>query len=257
MGAMAPQITSLTIVYSTVYSRRRSKKTSKLRITGFVRGIHRWPVNSPHKGPVTRKLFPFDDVIMVCPFYRRYSSQQLVSKFFMATDTNIGPVLIKTKKPFSFSSLRFILLSFCDNTCICNPTMRSSHLPYWHWIVPWLVMSSCSRYRADIVLVTNLVTSEWLSGLRKSLANIHHIQSLKYEFEKNKNKKTYDLVNLNLGAPKCSPVDWISIFPCMGKILCAQFQRVALKFHTKYLTHTLEDAILIQCGIGICKSSHI
>ena len=31
----------------------------------FVRGIHRWPVNSPHKGPVTRKVFPFDDVIML------------------------------------------------------------------------------------------------------------------------------------------------------------------------------------------------
>ena len=44
--------------------RRRSKKTSKLLVTGFVRGIHRWPVNSPHKGPVTRKMFPFDDVIL-------------------------------------------------------------------------------------------------------------------------------------------------------------------------------------------------
>ena len=44
--------------------KRRSKKTSKLRVTVFVRGIHRWPVNSPHKGPVTRKMFPFDDVIM-------------------------------------------------------------------------------------------------------------------------------------------------------------------------------------------------
>ena len=30
----------------------------------FVRGIHRWPVNSPTKGPVTRKKFPFDDVIV-------------------------------------------------------------------------------------------------------------------------------------------------------------------------------------------------
>ena len=30
----------------------------------FVRGIHRWPVNSPHKGPVTWKMFPFDDFIM-------------------------------------------------------------------------------------------------------------------------------------------------------------------------------------------------
>ena len=30
----------------------------------FVRGIKRWPVNSQHKGPVTQKMFPFDDVIM-------------------------------------------------------------------------------------------------------------------------------------------------------------------------------------------------
>ena len=44
--------------------RRRSKKTSKLRVTGFVRGIHRGPVNSPHKWPVTRKMFPYDDVII-------------------------------------------------------------------------------------------------------------------------------------------------------------------------------------------------
>ena len=46
-------------------SRHRSKKTSKLRATAFVRGIHRSPVNSPHKWPVTRKMFPFDEVIMV------------------------------------------------------------------------------------------------------------------------------------------------------------------------------------------------
>ena len=44
--------------------RRRSKKISKLRVTGLLRGSHRWPVNSPHKGPVTRSMFPFDDVIM-------------------------------------------------------------------------------------------------------------------------------------------------------------------------------------------------
>ena len=40
------------------------KKTSKLRVTGFCAGIHQWPVNSPHKKPVTRKLLPLDDVIM-------------------------------------------------------------------------------------------------------------------------------------------------------------------------------------------------
>ena len=45
--------------------RHWSKKTSKLRVTDLDRGIHRWPVNSPHKWPVTRKMFPFDNVIMV------------------------------------------------------------------------------------------------------------------------------------------------------------------------------------------------
>ena len=45
--------------------RRRSKKTSKLRVTGLCVGNSPGPVNSPHKEPVTRKMFPFDDVIMV------------------------------------------------------------------------------------------------------------------------------------------------------------------------------------------------
>ena len=44
--------------------RRRSKKTWKLRVTGLCVGNSPGPVNSPHKGPVTRKMFPFDDVIM-------------------------------------------------------------------------------------------------------------------------------------------------------------------------------------------------
>ena len=45
--------------------RRRSKKTSKLRATGLCVGNSPGPVNSPHKGPATRKVFPFDDVIMI------------------------------------------------------------------------------------------------------------------------------------------------------------------------------------------------
>ena len=45
--------------------RRRSKKTSKLRVTGLCVGNSLGPVNSPHKGAVTRRMFPFDDVIMI------------------------------------------------------------------------------------------------------------------------------------------------------------------------------------------------
>ena len=64
MGMIASQITSLTIVYSTVYSDADQRKHQSSASLAFVRGIHRRPVNSPHKWPVTRKMFPFDDAIM-------------------------------------------------------------------------------------------------------------------------------------------------------------------------------------------------
>ena len=64
MGVVASQITSRTIVNSVVYSGAGQRKHQSSASPAFVRGIHRWPVNYPHKGPVTRKMFPFDDVIM-------------------------------------------------------------------------------------------------------------------------------------------------------------------------------------------------
>ena len=64
MDAIASQITSLAIVYSTVYSDADQRKHQSSASLAFVWGIHRGPVNSPHKEPVTRKMFPFDDVIM-------------------------------------------------------------------------------------------------------------------------------------------------------------------------------------------------
>ena len=60
MGMVASQITSLTIVYSIVYSDTDQRKHQSSASLAFVRG----PVNSPHKWPVTRKMFPFDNVIM-------------------------------------------------------------------------------------------------------------------------------------------------------------------------------------------------
>ena len=78
MSAMASQITSLTIVYSTVYSGADQRNYQSSAPPTFVRGVRWWPVNSPHKGPVTRKMFSFDGVIMkplsglrrqVCRYY--------------------------------------------------------------------------------------------------------------------------------------------------------------------------------------------
>ena len=64
MGAMASQITSLTIVYSTAYSGADQGKHPSSSSLAFLRVIHWWPVNYPHKWTVSRKMFPFDDVIM-------------------------------------------------------------------------------------------------------------------------------------------------------------------------------------------------
>ena len=69
MGTIASQITSLTIVHSTVYSDADQRKHQSSTLLAFERGIHRRPVNSPHKWPVTRKMFPFDDVIMFHDFF--------------------------------------------------------------------------------------------------------------------------------------------------------------------------------------------
>ena len=80
MGTMTSQITSLMIVYSTVYPGADQRKHQSSASLAFLRGIHRWPVNSPHTGPVTRKMFPFDDVIIprlsiynVIPLYQSIS----------------------------------------------------------------------------------------------------------------------------------------------------------------------------------------
>ena len=61
MSAMAFQITSLTIVYSTVYSDPDQRKHQSSASLAFVRGSHRWPAKSPHNGPVTQKMLPLDD----------------------------------------------------------------------------------------------------------------------------------------------------------------------------------------------------
>ena len=65
MGAMTSQITSLTILYSTVYSGTDQGKHQSSASLAFERAIHRSPLISPHKWPVTRKMFPFDEVTIL------------------------------------------------------------------------------------------------------------------------------------------------------------------------------------------------
>ena len=86
MGAIAFQIHSITIVSSTVYSDADQIKHQSSEPLAFVRGIHRWPVNSPHKWPVTQKMFPFDDVIIV----KLYES-------LLHNNSNYAPRLLLTR----------------------------------------------------------------------------------------------------------------------------------------------------------------
>ena len=64
MDGIASQITSLAIVSWTVYADADQRKHLSSASLAFLWGIRRWPVNSPHRWPITWKMFPFDDVIM-------------------------------------------------------------------------------------------------------------------------------------------------------------------------------------------------
>ena len=88
MGAIASKITSLTIVYSTVYSDAYQRKHQSSASLAFVCGeFTNDLVNAPHKWPVTRKMFPFDDVIM---------SSEVLQILLQAQ--GIGIIIIKAKQ---------------------------------------------------------------------------------------------------------------------------------------------------------------
>ena len=95
----------LTIVYSTVYSDADQRKHQSSASLVFVRGIHRGPMNSPHKWPVTRKMFPFDYVIMQCWVH-------CCRNVFILTLWNLSNYTADISMWNSFPCLTDILLSF-------------------------------------------------------------------------------------------------------------------------------------------------
>ena len=72
MSAMTSQIMGVANVYSIVCSGANQRKHQSSASLAFMSGIHRWPVNYPHKGSVTGKIFPFDDAIMSRRLIPRY-----------------------------------------------------------------------------------------------------------------------------------------------------------------------------------------
>ena len=101
MSTMASRITSLTIVYSTAYSGAVQRNHQSSASLAFVSGIHRWSVNSSHKGSVTQKMFPFDDVIM-----SMYDSIALVvhEEFHLPTLSRYREIISTCSKIFPWSA---------------------------------------------------------------------------------------------------------------------------------------------------------
>ena len=117
MGAIASLITSLTIVYSTVYSDADQRKHQSSASLTFVGKIHR------HKWPVTRKMFPLDNVIMstnytilkVCCLYQWK---------WDVTKTLLGSSPSVVKQPPDASTTPFVghfeLCPICETLIILN-----------------------------------------------------------------------------------------------------------------------------------------
>ena len=150
MGVMASQITSLTSVYSNVYSGVDQRKHQSSASLAFVWGIHRGPVNSPDKWPVTRKMFSFEDAIMndveaTCNqrLVREISNQTCLirdSAYLEPTETSFNKLmmtpsnenLFRVTVTGEFSSQRPVTRSFdvffdlCLNKRLSKPSRR-------HW----------------------------------------------------------------------------------------------------------------------------
>ena len=140
MSAIASQITSLTIVYSTVYSDADQRQHQSSASLAFVWGIHRGPVNFLHKWPVTRKMFPFDDVIMftlrlnhISAFVKHSLSLQHSGQCVLAWI--IAYYKGRSRRTSKLSNLYWMLSIGRNSTC--QPKVTTLSLPVCHMRYSW------------------------------------------------------------------------------------------------------------------------
>ena len=134
MRAMASQIAGVSIVCTAVCSDKKTHQS--FASLAFVRGIHRWPVNSPHKGSVTRKMFPFDTVIILsrwpCRVWRNWSFK-VVNFVTLWKQEQFAPYFfISISKCFLLSMKHF---AFWLNLCVSILKLFTSQ-----------IVSSCTKY---------------------------------------------------------------------------------------------------------------
>ena len=113
--------------------RLTSKETSKLRVTGLCVGNSPGPVNSPHKGPVTRKMFPFDDVIMwrestghTGPVMRKAFPCHDITKVNKVNAASVNRDQLRDKTTHNFTAQDMLVSSYWVTTKTC--VVRVQHL---------------------------------------------------------------------------------------------------------------------------------
>ena len=161
MSVMPSQITSLTIVYSTVYLGAAQRKHQSFASLAFVRGIHRWPVNSPQKGPVTRKRLPFDDVIMAGDVWEDSTSGGCF--------TNVSRALQNILSNFGYRRNRTSYANFKLTLCTCATKFQLE-------ILTINVISGIVYFR-EIVLESSRNVSETTPGWCQSDARTYRMST--------------------------------------------------------------------------------
>ena len=164
MGAIASQITSLTIVYPTIYSDADQRKHQSSTSLAYVWVIHRGPVNSPHKWPITRKVFPFDGLIIDTPLnVHCFSSSDkvavMISHKYPRLSSTISDVYnginLALNKPATQSSNRITTADTAVDgnrnarfgSGICPHSLKEAD-PFW-------VVDLGSIYRISHISITN------------------------------------------------------------------------------------------------------
>ena len=121
MNAMASQITGPWIVYPTVCSGAEQRKHRSSASMAFVRGIHRWRVNSSHKGLVTRKNISI--------WWRHH----VYSTFTVSVLKRPGTVLLSTRSQTRYRTQSFELPS---SRLTCLPSCISFMIAYYSLLKP-------------------------------------------------------------------------------------------------------------------------
>ena len=149
---------------------------------------------------------------------------------------------------------RWSVLLWCLSTLLglvhwtYSPLMTSYNMHQWYWSTLIQIADGC-LFGLKLMLTccwcgNQEQMSVKLTGIRFVFMNSKVYLCKLCSGPGGRFKTAYEL--LNLRALKISMLYKNCIFQCMGKIFCVEFQRVPLKFHTKYFTHTLKDVDFIQ-----------